>query len=291
MYKEFYAFINIDNPLVAWEAAIGRIASSGTAREGAGVSLWMYRKLKNLSASKNRAAIHREFLLESVRKEFFPDAVSRLQGVYFFETKDDALKAYEFWGFNCPKEYLCKIGFNCQKYTKVDSNFITICMDSDDTDWMKQYWSGETYGEIPLYEIIAEGFGYIIEPHDVSQKAYDKFHKEQIMTNPLISISRCAFSRGFINIARATPFLTVEDNKLKGYFIMDMHDLDTNQQGIIKALDDCHKNEGLIPIIKFENTDTFFAIPDMQDQFFSLEFSETIMADISPHIEEQSPSA
>ena len=72
---------------------------------------------------------------------------------------------------------------------------------------------------------------------------------------------------------------------------MDMHDLDTNQQGIIKALDDCYKNEGLIPIIKFENTDTFFAIPDMQDQFFSLEFSETIMADISPHIEEQSPSA
>lgn len=291
MYKEFYAFINIENPLVAWEAAIGRIASSRTTRKGAGISLWMYRKLKSLSASKNRVAIHREFLLESVRKEFFPDAVSRLQGVYFFETKEDALKAYEFWEFNCPKEYLCKIGFYCQKYTKVDSNFITICMNSDDTDWMKQYWNGETYGEIPLYEIIAEGFGYIIEPHDVSQKAYDKFHKEQIMTNPLISMSRCAFSRGFINIARAIPFLSIEDNKLKGSFIIDMHDFDTNQQGIIKALEDCYNNEGLLPIIEFENTDTFFAVPDMHDQFFSLEFSETIMADISPHIEEQSPGA
>ena len=70
-----------------------------------------------------------------------------------------------------------------------------------------------------------------------------------------------------------------------------MYDFETKQQEIIKALEDCYNNEGLLPMIKFENTDTLFRIPDMQDQFFSLEFSETIMADISPHIEEQSPSA
>lgn len=283
MYKDLYAFLNIDHLFTAWECAIGRMASAGIYSNGYGISNWLYGRLQTLKYEPTNRYVLDEFRLETIRQKDFQHQVSRLKGLYFFENKEDAFRAHASWGSDFSLQYICKIRFLCNNFCKVDSSWITNCLGAEDGSWMKHYWNGESYDDNPLYEIIAEGIGYILEPLEVRKEAYKLFFEYQNTSTPLRSISCCAFSRGFNNISRIVPYLYIKDNKLNGSYIIDMETLDNYESEIGKVVDDCIKKNELPSACLPKDENIVFTLPDLSEYNFTLELTDTEFRDIQPH--------
>lgn len=72
-----------------------------------------------------------------------PDAVSRLDGLYFFRTEAAALRAIDRWECSEKASFVCKIRFWPTATTVADSEWITEDLLGDDDNWMPRYWRGE----------------------------------------------------------------------------------------------------------------------------------------------------
>jgi hypothetical protein len=97
-----FAYLNIANPMVAWEVAVGRIrSSSDRPRDTFGVSVWSYSLLRRYTTKGLDQRFRNELLLEAVRQQVHPDACSGLKDLYFFESEYDAHAALEQWGLPC----------------------------------------------------------------------------------------------------------------------------------------------------------------------------------------------
>jgi hypothetical protein len=84
MKIRLYAYLNIANPMVAWEVAIGRIKSSCDISKNAfGTSIWAYSLLRKLAINGMDRRFHNELKLEAIRQKMNNHLVSRLTGVYF----------------------------------------------------------------------------------------------------------------------------------------------------------------------------------------------------------------
>lgn len=247
----------------------------------------MYGRLKRLSSNPHDVIVHNEFLLETIRQKYFPDHPSRLGGLYFFENAADAIRAHGEWGFCFSQDYLSEISFNCSSYCRVDSEWITHCIDKKTgTDWMVNYWSGAPYGDTPLYEIVAEGFG-VIKDLKIRNAAYSKYFFQHRDTTPLLSMACCAFSKGgFDNIAQVTPFLSLSDNIISGSFLINMHDFNTREKEIVDKLGECAKNDELPLMVLPKDENAFFRIPDLNkrpEYTFKLQLTKSDLNDIAPH--------
>ena len=114
----------------------------------------------------------KDVYLDSIRKTTQPNAVSRFDGLYFFKSRNDAKKAYEYMKLTINKEYLTEINFSANKYSEHDSMYITGKLSSDNSnDWMQSYWNGETLYKEPLIEVLASGIGVVINS-ELREKAY-----------------------------------------------------------------------------------------------------------------------
>lgn len=81
----YYAYVNINNPLVAWEAAIGRFCSADDLeREKVfALSLRQFALFRGYaSAGQSSPLLRDELRLEVVRAQRFADLPSRLRGVF-----------------------------------------------------------------------------------------------------------------------------------------------------------------------------------------------------------------
>lgn len=280
---KLYAFINIEKSiLAAWEAAIGRLRSAVTSRDGIGVSLFMFNRLRSFSIDKQNRIIQNEFILEMVRRQHFALKSSRLEGLYFFETKQDANRAHEEWGFSCPPEYLCEINFDCLNFSKVDSQWVTTFLSKEtDNHWMHKYWNGEALNDNPLYEIIADGRG-VINNRKIKRIAYNFFLETQPDTGPLLYISCCAFRCGYHDISRVLPNIYLTENKLKGRYLIDMNMMNTQEKEIADAIRDIRKFKDLKKPNLPKDKNVFFRVPDAPVEF-EVELSNTELSDITPH--------
>jgi len=174
---KLYAYLNIDNPIVAWEVAVGRLKSapSITSQEF-GISFWAFNLLSTYATGKKWTRLQGELDLEEVRLQRYSDKVSRLQGLYFFKTEEEALAAIDRWGVPSKmKEYLSEVEFYPDAISEFDSEWITDCLGTvdDSKDWMDEYWYGATRWEKPLTEVLAIGFGYVRNLL-LREKAYKK---------------------------------------------------------------------------------------------------------------------
>lgn len=84
-----------------------------------------------------------EFKLERVRQKVASDAVSRLSGLYFFRSKDEALHALDHRRWWDRAAALSRVLFWPTTTTEVDSEWITQHLLGDDDSSMPRYWSGE----------------------------------------------------------------------------------------------------------------------------------------------------
>lgn len=268
-----FAYLNIDHPVVAWEVAIGRIKSVFDERyPNFGISSWQFSLLDKYSKNGYNTKFINELLLEKKRQINHPHKVSRLQGLYFFENEDDAHRALDRWGLSKYRGYISPVRFKPEKITKVDSEWITSYLNSGkSTDWMEDYWRGETLGIRPLTEILALGVGVVLN-YDLRIQAYKNIYYSWPDSTPLLAMACCAFQvKNLDDIAIIKPALLRENDKIKGVYCVNIEDLKLKEKEVVEAMDYC-KEHGVLPRYKIpENEpDAFFRLLDLRGYCFEL---------------------
>jgi len=185
---KLWCYLNIENPLVAWEVAIGRIASLEALPSLQGqerrwfLTQWQYSRLKNAFCNEptNKIPLINEFRIESVRHRFYNHKVSRLRGSFFFKSEGDAkniVKYYGWTGFN--PNYLSEVEVyykNDEDIAYYDSTWFTMkASDIMSVEDIKCYLSNTTYwgkDTNPATEVLVYGLGFVIN-EDLIQKAYN----------------------------------------------------------------------------------------------------------------------
>jgi hypothetical protein len=271
-HQTLYAYLNIDNPIVAWEVAIGRIRSAcdlGLDQHNFGISLWQYNLLKKYTEQGLSNRFANELKLELIRKQRFEGCVSRLRGVYFFDSEEDAHAAVERWGIPNKRKFIAPVTFSEKNATRVDSEWITSFLGSEETDWMEKYWSGETLGSRPLTEVLASGIGFV-QNLPLRREAYQRVIDRFPESTPLLAIACCGFHYSSIDsIAQIVPAAIREDDRVKVDFYIYMADLDTRQRELMDAIEACSKSGELPPAIRPADPDAFFRLPDLTKGGFS----------------------
>lgn len=122
---------------------------------------------------QNNRRIFNEFAIEALRLRSFPHAVSRLRGMYFFGSRQDAMSRMgdRDWPPYFRPENLVEFEFNSTgDLTVVDSNWITSApLNSDgrirttDLSWIERYWKGDAYGAEPVWEHIGRGVAVVLD--------------------------------------------------------------------------------------------------------------------------------
>lgn len=268
-----FAYLDIERPMVAWETAIGRIQSAGQhSPSGFGVSLWMLSRLHDLSVNGTTPAILGEFRLEALRAARYPDKVSRLQGVYFFESREDALAAIDRWRLptRC-REYISAVEFSATSLTKVDSEWITWNLSASASErWMGEYWSGEVAGVKPLTEVLAIGEGVILDKQ-LRIEAYRRIYDLWPDSTPLLAAACCAFANGGLpNVALVKPGILHDENVLTGNYFIYMDEFDEHESEVVAAVRECKASGTMPPVLMPEDQGTIFRLPDLAAQTFTV---------------------
>lgn len=222
--KTLYAYIDINNHMVAWETAIGRIASADLLEQQNifTVSLRQFSIFKNSVIHKQTNQLEKELQIEAKRILNFSDKVSRLRGVYFFKSRDHAEAVVGRWnGKHFNSDFLSEVAFTQSNYSEYDSEWITHCFSSDRTDWIDNYLSGETYGTEPLTEILVSGLGVVLNK-DLRQRTYNLLENAYPDSVPVLQLSCLGFDKGLDDIGQTVPFLLKTKNTIKGMHIINM---------------------------------------------------------------------
>lgn len=107
-----------------------------------------------------------EMWLEEVRREHYPENVSRLNGIFVFDDLDSLAQLWDNnnWGEHFQDEYLADVGVSADKSSRVDSNWIADIIGHDGKllhGWEEaahNYWQGAQYpNKNPVWERIIEG--------------------------------------------------------------------------------------------------------------------------------------
>ena len=162
-----FAYLDIENPIVAWGVYRGVLVSAkadGDLSHPCTVSMMFASMVRN----RNGVQLQNELILEEFRQAQFPQCVSRLAGMYFFEGLD-AAKSAASWGEHFTKECLSEIElFPTVGASRHDANWISYApRDRDhrytETCWFKNYWAGDPYPlALPVWEIVANGRGVVM---------------------------------------------------------------------------------------------------------------------------------
>ncbi|EBS3639422.1 hypothetical protein DPD62_25365, partial [Salmonella enterica subsp. enterica serovar Apapa] len=183
-----WCYLNIDNPFVAWEVAIGRITSLEVLPcmqeqdRRCFLTQWQYSRIKNAFCGEplNTIPLKNEFRIEHIRTHYFPRKVSRLRGSFFFKSKNDAINIvnyYKWGGFN--PNHLSEVDLyyaNDSDISFYDSTWFTqkaseVMCDEDINNYLNNvtYWGNDVE---PATEILAYGFGFVLN-ESLIKKAYD----------------------------------------------------------------------------------------------------------------------
>lgn len=282
-----YAYLNITNPMVAWEVAIGRIRSAcDISREQFGVSVWSYSLLRKFSTVGAGRRFINEILLESVRQQTHPLAVSRLAGIYFFESEGDAHSALDRWKMPERKPFISEVSFSANNLTRVDSEWITSYLGSEKRNWMEDYWQGKTLGVRPLTEVLASGVG-MVRNRELRVEAYKRVANLWPHSTPLLSMACSAFCEERLeNIGLMKPALIAGSDVVIGRHYIYIGDLEKNQEKIVRAVDASKKRGELPPATIPGDGKTFFTLPDMSCMNF--DFKEAAAASLLKSVHDAS---
>ena len=275
-HKTLYAYFDIDRLNVAWEVAVGRIKSAPpNTPTNFGVSIWSYNICKKLANDKCNKSIFDEFALERERLIHYPNKVSRLQGVYFFKNKEDAIEAIHRW--NIPKKnlnYISSVRFAATNMTEVDSEWITDCLGTGTQEqWMDKYWAGETRWENPLTEILALGVGHV-ENTQLREQAYKNILKIAPYSSPLLYAACCAFHCGMTDVALTIPALTSDKSYIHGNYYIQADKLD--EKALISSINYCRQQGYSMPIKKHPDDSIIFTLPDLRNESFKIHSSKLL---------------
>lgn len=283
--QNLFAYLNIDHPMVAWEVAIGRLQSMGEITgEKFGISLWAYSMLQTHVRGKHPMRFLNELRLEHVRMLRYPHCVSRLHGMYFFKSEDDAQAAVSRWGISGKEKYISAVQFSPSAMTEVDSEWITCNLGScNSSAWMESYWSGATAGIRPLTEVLVMGQGVVLNK-ELRIEAYKRIYELWPTSTPLLAAACCAFDRCQLNdVAVVKPGLLSNGSSIMGSYYIYMKQFDENQEAIVAAVTDCKKSGDCPPVIMPSDQSKIFTLPDLKSFSFEIKDPESVTEFTSVH--------
>jgi hypothetical protein len=255
-----FAFLNVDDPWIAWLVYRGEMVSSKATKQQI-ISVWHTKYICDAAKSGKKITNYkRELAIEEIRKRLFIDRVSRLSGLYFFESSESALQAGKRWDGNFKEEYLAEIKIhqmhNCSKY---DSEWITHHMNSTDESWISQYLSGQPMSTQPLWELLIEGRGFVLGTQ-VRQRAYETIKRKWPNSLGLLELSRVAVELNS-DLGLISPVITIN----QGTAVMNMY----------LNFEDAQKREFLEKFSKYDgpkntadlNQHPDLVVPDLTEYF------------------------
>ncbi|QMD26711.1 hypothetical protein HVZ46_20050 [Citrobacter freundii] len=292
---KLFAILDIDHPMVAWEVAIGRVlANPITDVEGVEYptpSLWLYNNINSSIKDKFMSDLQSEFYIEKIRATKFPGKPSRLNGAFFFESKEDAVNACKMWEWENKMDYISEVDFNETSYVKLDSNWITLrirCCEKSELDgFIEKYYGGEElFSGKPLNEIICTGSGKVLNA-ELRRMAYKKILQKKPDASLLLALGISCYeqdARKYQDIFRVSPFIQkTNDGNIEGSFITSLRHLDEDEKGVGKLAKRYIHNNGTalitpklnrlgvpLRIIRPLNQDTFFSLDDLSPYFFRI---------------------
>jgi hypothetical protein len=222
------AYLNVDHPVVAWGVYRGVLVSAqvtGTPPE-CPVSMMF----AGIVQYQNNVRFQNELQLDAARVQRFPQEVSRLAGMYFFEDPAQARVATA-WGGHFRPENLAKVEIHpVGKATRVDANWITYAkVDEDgrfnqtDLSWIDRYWAGQPLGNSPVWETIVHGRA-VVFGIDLRNRAYDLLRRAFPNALDMLEISRLAAAVGS-DLGQTTAWVTqVSPMRFRLSYYLDMRD-------------------------------------------------------------------
>jgi hypothetical protein len=164
-WQSAYVFLDVNDPLVAWMVYRAELVSAPQVHEQA-LSVFITHRLRS------KAAYERECAIDLVRREGFPDAVSRLTGFYAFPDKDSARSAMRWNVPSFREELLAEVAIDpVSSVSRYDAEWITKHFRSPDPRWITKYFEGEPTGE-PIWELLVDGRA-VIYGTDIRERAYE----------------------------------------------------------------------------------------------------------------------
>lgn len=179
----YWVYLNLSLPYVRWNTALGMIYPASYEPENGALHFSMFASQR---LRKGMNYFNLEMTLESERVKKFPHKISRLQGLFVFETKEEAENAQALWGqrenhfqSDCLTEASCEIGHNSSKH---DSNWITYFLNSGEPEypenWKELYWSGTQYPhKEPVWETIVDK-PLVLWNTELRKSVSDRLHDE-----------------------------------------------------------------------------------------------------------------
>jgi hypothetical protein len=274
--------VNIHDPLVAWEAAIGRYCSADDLERDRVFSLSLrqfalFRRYASIGQATSQ--IRNELRLEALRAKRYAHLPSRLRGVFVFESLEDAQAAAKRWdGGHFDPSFLSEIEMVPSRSARLDSEWITFNLATEnDPSWMDHYWRGEVSGTNPLTEVVCSGVGAILNK-ELRERAYRKVMEHFPKAVPLLSVACVAFYLGFTRVAQVVPYLLAAGPKVRGVHLLNMNDL-RNESPLFAALP--QYKDPWPPLAR--PWDGVIQVPDLSGSWFELEVSElsTLVAEVS----------
>lgn len=181
-----WAYLDREFEPVAWALVRGILVSADCAPlDGQGPAGFVSFMHAGIIMCNNSIRSFNENVVESIRAKAFPHQVSRLRGLYFFASKEDASVAPLLWGNHFRAKNLLEFRlYPAGPVTKVDVNWITYAerdsvgrIDPGDTSWIHAYWRGEACpGRKPAWEVIACGEAVVLDV-DVRRQCYEQLKR------------------------------------------------------------------------------------------------------------------
>ncbi|MDB1124261.1 hypothetical protein [Vibrio algarum] len=277
-HKRLWCYLNIDNPIVAWEVAVGRISSIDSSVDiedkyrRSFLSFWQYSKLKHAQNYDNWDLFEQEMKIELVRHVKFPEKVSRLRGCYFFESEEMALNVVKYFNWRgFKKEHLSEISFLYSSDSDIsehDSAWITNDMSDDD---IHSYLSGQTKYESPATELLCYGRGLILN-QDLINKADEIARKTFPKSTVLLDTVKLIFNDRFLGRNYATgefDWDAYHAAQISPYLLIDGDD---NLKVTILGSQKAYEKYGVIP------TKEEVFLPDLRSHMINIKSVDIVTA-------------
>jgi hypothetical protein len=215
-----FAFLDLEHPPVAWAVMRGMIVSADNVYLPGNKSFISFMQA-GMIQYQNNVRLFNESLIEEVRKTVYGHLISRIRGMYFFPSREEAEAriADKDWPPYFRSQNLLELELHCDgPPTIVDSNWITRAplnndgrIRSDDLSWITKYWEGARFSENPVWEIIASGVALILDS-DVRRRCSELVERTFPESHIPILMARIASEVGTRG-GLISPFLLREDDR------------------------------------------------------------------------------
>lgn len=224
-HSEMHVYLDIANPYVAWNVSVGGFASADVLLENGGfskTSIPLSPWSEALFRAGNEPKLEVEFKLEAMRREHFPNEVSRLTGIFLFACIEDVAALWETknWGAHFEDNNLADVGVQAFATSKLDANWIPtlVCRDGKlASDWQEKgwaYWSGESAPDsTPIWETIVSGH-VTIWGTDLKDRGLATIKRQYPLSETAWSYSEMAFDLGSLD-GIVAPVAVLKDGDLE----------------------------------------------------------------------------